>query len=173
MSVYYISLVLFFFFLMIRRPPRSTLFPYTTLFRSLRGTHESVRGALEQVEGAADEMARVLEQQSGTKAWLSGVTDQIKSLRVELAAIEDLKPTVESVRGEADHLSQAMGQIEARSRMVDDLNKRLSELTTLGSQLDERSREVLGRMQGADERFGALAAPAGEGARGEEVMPAA
>src|SRR2546421_9273590 len=27
-------LFLFFFFLMIRRPPRSTLFPYTTLFRS-------------------------------------------------------------------------------------------------------------------------------------------
>src|SRR2546430_5949380 len=31
-----------FFFLMIRRPPRSTLFPYTTLFRSRgsRGTHD-------------------------------------------------------------------------------------------------------------------------------------
>src|SRR5438105_6371720 len=28
------SFVFFFFFLMIRRPPRSTLFPYTTLFRS-------------------------------------------------------------------------------------------------------------------------------------------
>src|SRR5256886_16171133 len=28
--------LLFFFFLMIRRPPRSTLFPYTTLFRSPR-----------------------------------------------------------------------------------------------------------------------------------------
>src|SRR5215216_7601896 len=27
--------IAFFFFLMIRRPPRSTLFPYTTLFRSL------------------------------------------------------------------------------------------------------------------------------------------
>src|SRR5258708_24040542 len=27
-------LIHFFFFLMIRRPPRSTLFPYTTLFRS-------------------------------------------------------------------------------------------------------------------------------------------
>src|SRR5256885_5635516 len=26
--------LIFFFFLMIRRPPRSTLFPYTTLFRS-------------------------------------------------------------------------------------------------------------------------------------------
>src|SRR3712207_7567576 len=28
---------LIFFFLMIRRPPRSTLFPYTTLFRSAQG----------------------------------------------------------------------------------------------------------------------------------------
>src|SRR6266568_8905096 len=39
------------FFLMIRRPPRSTLFPYTTLFRShrqatgRRAVHASVRGA--------------------------------------------------------------------------------------------------------------------------------
>src|SRR5205814_8374575 len=31
------SLFLIFFFLMIRRPPTSTLFPYTTLFRSTRG----------------------------------------------------------------------------------------------------------------------------------------
>src|SRR5689334_24848001 len=31
--------MLHFFFLMIRRPPRSTLFPYTTLFRSLRAKH--------------------------------------------------------------------------------------------------------------------------------------
>src|SRR2546430_6151761 len=30
----------FFFFLMIRRPPRSTLFPYTTLFRSPAGRVE-------------------------------------------------------------------------------------------------------------------------------------
>src|SRR2546428_12516502 len=29
-----LRMFLFFFFLMIRRPPRSTLFPYTTLFRS-------------------------------------------------------------------------------------------------------------------------------------------
>src|SRR3712207_8185559 len=29
-----------FFFLMIRRPPRSTLFPYTTLFRSLGLTYD-------------------------------------------------------------------------------------------------------------------------------------
>src|SRR5438132_14287311 len=34
LSSYYLSRARFFFFLMIRRPPRSTLFPYTTLFRS-------------------------------------------------------------------------------------------------------------------------------------------
>src|SRR2546429_6100196 len=34
---------LFFFFLMIRRPPRSTLFPYTTLFRSLKRVGEKPR----------------------------------------------------------------------------------------------------------------------------------
>ena len=31
------TVVFSFFFLMIRRPPRSTLFPYTTLFRSIGG----------------------------------------------------------------------------------------------------------------------------------------
>src|SRR4249920_4103810 len=37
-----IFLSTFFFFLMIRRPPRSTLFPYTTLFRS--GVDNSMSG---------------------------------------------------------------------------------------------------------------------------------
>src|SRR3712207_8567696 len=32
-----------FFFLMIRRPPRSTLFPYTTLFRSLQAAAVTAR----------------------------------------------------------------------------------------------------------------------------------
>src|SRR2546430_12266394 len=54
----------FFFFLMIRRPPRSTLFPYTTLFRSAghllaharlrqrrdpRGVEVAVRGVVQQI----------------------------------------------------------------------------------------------------------------------------
>src|SRR2546423_8686514 len=38
LSLFYVHIytfLFFFFFLMIRRPPRSTLFPYTTLFRSV------------------------------------------------------------------------------------------------------------------------------------------
>src|SRR5256885_17252972 len=40
-----IALVYLFFFLMIRRPPRSTLFPYTTLFRSRGGRTHQVQAA--------------------------------------------------------------------------------------------------------------------------------
>src|SRR3712207_7736361 len=45
----------FFFFLMIRRPPRSTLFPYTTLFRS--GTPKEGRKAARAGDG--DLMRRI------------------------------------------------------------------------------------------------------------------
>src|SRR3989449_3719478 len=41
--------MLYFFFLMIRRPPRSTLFPYTTLFRS----RKSVLGPIACIAPAA------------------------------------------------------------------------------------------------------------------------
>src|SRR2546430_5430609 len=41
-----------FFFLMIRRPPRSTLFPYTTLFRSGDGGQVGQRRALDADDAA-------------------------------------------------------------------------------------------------------------------------
>src|SRR5574340_1328286 len=45
----------FFFFLMIRRPPRSTLFPYTTLFRSRpRDTFADVRPHGDERRGRKD-----------------------------------------------------------------------------------------------------------------------
>src|SRR3712207_9573409 len=59
----------FFFFLMIRRPPRSTLFPYTTLFRSVvdadpdvdhrvPGVDARVQGLLDAGLHGAHELAR-------------------------------------------------------------------------------------------------------------------
>src|SRR5258705_9858873 len=45
--------LLFFFFLMIRRPPRSTLFPYTTLFRSLAHFQGALEHAVEHWAGCA------------------------------------------------------------------------------------------------------------------------
>src|SRR3989442_2535105 len=52
------SQVIFFFFLMIRRPPRSTLFPYTTLFRSLLGRvgHHGHDHLVEDRQAALDDV---------------------------------------------------------------------------------------------------------------------
>src|SRR4030043_450091 len=52
MPVYFISI----FFLMIRRPPRSTLFPYTTLFRSL--TEAQLMDHLPHIAMVGDSLSR-------------------------------------------------------------------------------------------------------------------
>src|SRR2546422_4200292 len=44
-----LALFMVFFFLMIRRPPRSTLFPYTTLFRSLTFAVGALPGLLASI----------------------------------------------------------------------------------------------------------------------------
>src|SRR6202041_3341400 len=46
-----------FFFLMIRRPPRSTLFPYTTLFRSAGGVRLFEAGGAWDADGDIHEIA--------------------------------------------------------------------------------------------------------------------
>src|SRR3989475_6115326 len=53
---------------MIRRPPRSTLFPYTTLFRSLGGALEDIKKKLAEViqterEGIKDRLAGTSAEQ--------------------------------------------------------------------------------------------------------------
>ena len=61
----YIFVLYFFFFLMIRRPPRSTLFPYTTLFRSLIGKPVASIFASAEVEGfAGNGMKKLIEKGS-------------------------------------------------------------------------------------------------------------
>src|SRR2546430_13556044 len=63
---------MFFFFLMIRRPPRSTLFPYTTLFRSVLDLRRLETGArrvrevdvADRAFGALDDLCRSEEHTS-------------------------------------------------------------------------------------------------------------
>src|SRR5687768_18096370 len=50
-------LLLSFFFLMIRRPPRSTLFPYTTLFRSFQDV--GLHGPAHRLQRAAAHVRRL------------------------------------------------------------------------------------------------------------------
>src|SRR5574337_272102 len=56
-----------FFFLMIRRPPRSTLFPYTTLFRPVAtGTDHHRQGVVFDPADPADQCRSIRERQLGS-----------------------------------------------------------------------------------------------------------
>src|SRR2546430_11898783 len=62
---------------MIRRPPRSTLFPYTTLFRSFRQAHVSRRGRLAakariEMEDLFHDLNELIETRVAQAVLLSG-----------------------------------------------------------------------------------------------------
>src|SRR3712207_8871697 len=70
-----------FFFLMIRRPPRSTLFPYTTLFRSEVGLRDGV---------------------TDPDAWAEAIDDDTSAVFLQnpnfLGAVEDAKALAEAAK---------------------------------------------------------------------------
>ena len=52
------------FFLMIRRPPRSTLFPYTTLFRSIEDISLDIKGLVKDMKNKKGTIGRLLYDDS-------------------------------------------------------------------------------------------------------------
>src|SRR5437764_12629347 len=60
--------LIFFFFLMIRRPPRSTLFPYTTLFRSSESRRSAKLRCTEERQRWRDESSLQLDPQEQTRS---------------------------------------------------------------------------------------------------------
>src|SRR3712207_6902267 len=71
---------MFFFFLMIRRPPRSTLFPYTTLFRS------STRGLGVLIDQTERSYFNLLTERDD--AWLA----EVESARLRLSVFAGPRP---------------------------------------------------------------------------------
>src|SRR2546425_7468719 len=79
-----------FFFLMIRRPPRSTLFPYTTLFRSRQArsivlpSHVQIPIDRHPVQGAAwENQMPALPHHDCATAWLVAANHPGTARRVE------------------------------------------------------------------------------------------
>src|SRR2546428_1538907 len=82
-----------FFFLMIRRPPRSTLFPYTTLFRSPFGDDGHVEPERHELLGKrAGPLAEKLVRSEEHTSELQSRSDLVCRLLLEKKKNMDLKP---------------------------------------------------------------------------------
>ena len=97
------EVVLHFFFLMIRRPPRSTLFPYTTLFRS-QGTRLH-RARSERIRtGIRNRHVGAIRQSEGTR--LCGIGEYWSRQRTRLrdigASLQDFRVCVRHSRSKRD-----------------------------------------------------------------------
>jgi chromosome segregation ATPase len=130
--------------------------------RQLGGAHASVKDALEQLRVADTEIARLREQQSETRSWLSGTERSLLELRDQVGELHKVSPTIEVVQKQAQRLVESLTAIEARREFVDDLHKRMADLAALSARLDERDRQLQTRMEAAEQRFVGLAARAEE-----------
>src|SRR3712207_8458749 len=100
-----------FFFLMIRRPPRSTLFPYTTLFRSQRV-------GLVEVRGRARHLAQ-LELRRGSHRHLVGHREHVPAL----ASLQALEARLHPARSE-EHTSELQSRQYLVCRLLLEKKKR-------------------------------------------------
>src|SRR2546426_3856806 len=98
---------MFFFFLMIRRPPRSTLFPYTTLFRS---RHETVR-TVDAIIGKRRES----DADRHVERIFAGVGEVARHDAVAQAFGEDRRTVRRGLRHHDDELLAAVARDDVRS----------------------------------------------------------
>src|SRR5256885_16464803 len=110
---------------MIRRPPRSTLFPYTTLFRSSVATLASWTNIARVAAARSAGGARVLIVHSA----LTGITDRLERL-LDAATAEaqehELRAIEERHRGLASELGVTLG---------DEIERELAELRQIAASI--------------------------------------
>src|SRR2546427_8015093 len=95
----------FFFFLMIRRPPRSTLFPYTTLFRS---RHRGARGP-----------GRRRDREDGDGARLSGAAHRHRGGGAhDLRGLQGERLAVRGTGRSEEHTSELQSQSNLVCRLL-------------------------------------------------------
>src|SRR3712207_9465206 len=92
---------------MIRRPPRSTLFPYTTLFRS--------------AELSLDDA-----EQFGADVGRSHMTVAFQQVSREVAATASHVKRAQGARGSAPHFAQRLADRAAEARLLDRKSTRLN-----------------------------------------------
>src|SRR2546427_6051000 len=102
-----------FFFLMIRRPPRSTLFPYTTLFRSSRDCGIRVPGDGEDFNQSLERAGRVRSEEHTSE--LQSQSNLVCRLLLEKKKKRDI---INHLKGAND----CMGRLQEGHKMAQHTN---------------------------------------------------
>src|SRR6266480_2318746 len=154
------SFCIFFFFLMIRRPPRSTLFPYTTLFRSAllaadagqpedRAQDAALQARVHPDEHVLErrhlwEEADVLERAADTE-----LRDRVWRLVGDVDAVEDDHARRRAVEA-GEHVEEGRLAGPVRADQADDRALRDREVEVVdGEQAAELLADVVGDEQSA------------------------
>jgi DNA repair exonuclease SbcCD ATPase subunit len=136
----------------------------------LRGAQAMVKDSLEQTQLAAGEIARVREEHTETKAWLTRVAEMLGDLKGGVDEVQKHAPIVEFVQKQLHRVNESMSAVESRREFVEELHQRLAELGALGAKLDERGQDLQVRLEAAEQRFIGLAEHAAEAERLGKVM---
>src|SRR6202167_4047451 len=126
----------FFFFLMIRRPPRSTLFPYTTLFRSVDDVWSLIQ--LEDPDAAKQALRHALATNTPLEHFsrFAMPNGHMRVLHTRAIPVAD-------VSGQVTHFVGFNHDITEQKRVEDDLRRLSRQLLTLRSEEQRRlAREL-------------------------------
>src|SRR5688572_1927855 len=80
-----------FFFLMLRRPPRSTLFPYTTLFRSLLKGQRLSDELITEAAAVAAEVAKPMDNTDFELVWRKAMVRTLVSCALQEVRGDDMR----------------------------------------------------------------------------------
>src|SRR5574340_1596067 len=137
---------------MIRRPPRSTLFPYTTLFRSQRRTYDAVVH-IAQVDGQLRRQRAGCELGQRQPFAIIGLGDPAPGLdQIPMHVAGQRNGPAETESAEPEHVQHELGEAVAGAaarprrrfgprRIQDRVSFTNAEIKTLSAQRTQRRRE--------------------------------
>ncbi|MGH7724349.1 MAG: hypothetical protein ACREOU_02850 [Candidatus Eiseniibacteriota bacterium] len=131
----------------------------------LGSSNAMVKDALEQSRLAHDEVERIRESQTETRSWLTEVEKAVAGLRERAEELRTMEGAIDSVERKAQRVIETTSTIDSRREFVDDMQRRLAELGSIGARLDERGQQLQVRMDAAEQRFLSLGSQSEEADR--------
>ena len=123
----------------------------------LAGAHALVHDALERLLLTQEEMGRVRQSQADTRTWLDDVARNVSEVKARVAVVHELEPKLHAFEAIAKRVNDTSTAIEGRRQFVDELQRRVTELGSLATRMDDRGHQLTQRMDAAEERFTLLA----------------